>query len=104
MSTLADRLARRIKRAAHRREPRSYIEVTAVTRCTPTSWVATVVYSYRRGVWEERVRFTRTRSTGHDLITVIDEDYPADRKRAFVAAHGSDMASVIVSYLIAGRW
>lgn len=103
MSLLAA-TARRAKRAVTRREPHSLIEVHRIVRATPWTWVATVEYTYGRASWTEPVSFTRKRSGVHDVITVMDENFPTDRKCVFIAPRGTDMPSLIVSYLIAGRW
>jgi len=102
--SLIGTMTRRVKRAVNRREPKAFVSVNSIVRNAPTSWVATVTYAYGPGTWEERVSFTRTRKPEHDVITVVDADYPTDRKRAFISAHGANMPRLIIEYLIAGRW
>lgn len=104
MLSIIERAALRAKRAVQRREPRSLTEVTLIVRVTPTTWIATVEYTYGRNTWEEKVHFLRARGRDMDGITITDPDYPTDRTRHIIVKRGADMASVITEFLIAGRW
>lgn len=101
---LIETTARRLKRGLFRRETRSPITVLGIVRTAPNEWTAAILYTPGLGTWEERVVFARSRKEEHDVITVTDADFPGDRKRAFIAAKGADMHSIIIEYVISGRW
>lgn len=93
------------KLAAKHRMEHSYVEVTRIMRQHPDTWVSDVEYSYGQSTWTESVTFKVvpfTRRTS--IVSVIDTDYPDDRALRIVIEKDADMASVIINFLVAGRW